>query len=280
MMEKRLKRLYAASLAVSGVVLGQMLLYACQHLLGWEKSPYNIFDLCVILFEKLHVPPPIAFQIVNSLVLYTLSAAFILTFRQAFQAWKVKRLVARYQDADLTLQYSLEFLLPEQQLQIVASKEPAAMTIGFWKPRIILSTGLLHMLEPGELQAVIEHERSHLNHRDPLAIFLLSVLSKAMWYIPIFAWLESKYPLMIELRADQYAISRMSQPADLGSALLKLLKEKPRMHLSLSHASFAETSMNVRIRHILDPQMKLPLPWPFLRITVSLCAIILLMGLI
>ncbi|MDD9270637.1 M56 family metallopeptidase [Paenibacillus sp. GCM10023248] len=279
MMEKRLKWLFAASLAVSGVALVQMLLYACQHLLGW-RSPYNIFDLCVILFEKLHVPAPIAFQIVNALVLYTLSAVVFLTARQMFQAWKAMKLVEKHQDAALTLRYRVDHLLAKHQLQVISAKKPIAMTIGLRKPRIILSTGLLSMLEPGELQAVIEHEKSHLKHRDPLAIFLLSVISKAMWYIPIFAWLERKYPIMIELRADQYAIGQMSQTTDLGSALLKLLKQTPRMHLSLSHASFAETSMNLRIQHLLDPQTNLPLPLPFVRLAISICMFILLMGLI
>lgn len=65
-----------------------------------------------------------------------------------------------------------------------------------------------------------------MKHRDPLAIFLLSVISKALWYIPIFAWIAKKYPIMIELRADKYAIGQMNQPADLGSALLKLLKQQ------------------------------------------------------
>lgn len=280
MMEKRLKWLYAASLTLSGLVLGQMLLFVGQHLFKW-KARYNIFDLCVILFKNLHIPAPIAFNLVNVVILYTLSAVLVLVVRQAFQALKAKRLVARYQDAAITSQYRGIYQLEEHELRIISSKAPTAMTIGFLKPQIILSTGLLDMLEPTELNAVIDHEKCHMKHRDPLAIFLLSVISKGLLYIPIFAWIAKKYPIMIELRADKYAIGQMNQPADLGSALLKLLKQQsPVPNLSLSHASFAETSMNVRIKHILDPQMTLYLPWPRLRIAISLLIVILLMGLI
>ncbi|MBA2941714.1 M56 family metallopeptidase [Paenibacillus sp. CGMCC 1.16610] len=280
MMEKRLKWLYAASLALSGLVLGQMLLFVGQHLFKWHAR-YNIFDLCVILFKNLHIPAPIALNLVNVVILYTLSAVLLLITRQVFQAMKAKKLVAKHQDATLTLQYRGMYQLAEHQLRIISSKAPTAMTIGFRKPQIILSTGLLDMLDPTELHAVIDHEKCHMKHRDPLAIFLLSIMSKALWYIPIFAWLAKKYPIMIELRADKYAIGQMNQPADLGSALLKLLKlQSPAPNLSLSHASFAETSMNVRIKHILDPQMTLLLPWPRLRIAVSLLIVILLMGLI
>ena len=42
------------------------------------------------------------------------------------------------------------------------------------------------MLEPNELRAVIEHEKCHVQHRDPAAIFLLALISKSMRYIPIF----------------------------------------------------------------------------------------------
>jgi beta-lactamase regulating signal transducer with metallopeptidase domain len=279
MMDKRFKWLYAASLAVSGAILGQMLFYLLQYLFKW-KSLYNIFDLCIILFKNLHVPAPIALNIVNAPILYTFSAMIWITARHALNAIKATRLVELYQDPKLTNQCRGKFQLGNRQLQIISYKAPIAMTIGLWKPQIILSTGLMDMLEQSELQAVIEHEKCHMRHRDPLAIFLLSMISKAMWYIPIFAWMADKYPILIELRADKYAIIQMKQSADLGSALLKLLKQAPTPHISLSHASFAETSMNVRIKHILDPEMQLSLPWPIIRISISLLTIILLMGLI
>lgn len=279
MMEKRFKWLYIATLALSGAILGQMLLYALQHIFKW-RSLYNIFDLCVILFEDLHVPAPIAFNVVNALILYSFSAILWISARHAKDAIKAMKLVEMYHDPLLSDQFRDKFQLGEGQLQIISYKAPIAMTIGLWKPRMILSTGLMDMLEPNELHAVIEHEKCHIRYRDPLSIFLLSMISKSMWYIPIFAWMADKYPIMIELRADKYAITQMKQSAHLGSALLKLLKQAPTPHISLSHASFAETSMNVRIMHILDPQMKIPFKWPLVRLLISLLTIILLVGLI
>ncbi|KRE35330.1 M56 family metallopeptidase [Paenibacillus sp. Soil724D2] len=279
MMETRFKWLYAASLALSGAILGQMLLFALQHIFKW-KLLYNIFDLCVILFKDLHVPAPIAWNVVNALILYSFSAILWISARHALGSIKAMKLVEMYHDPHLSEKYRNKFQLGEGQIQIISYKAPIAMTIGLWKPRVILSSGLMDMLEPNELCAVIEHEKCHMRHRDPLAIFLLTMISKSMWYIPIFAWMADKYPIMIELRADKYAITQMNQSAHLGSALLKLLKQAPAPHVSLSHASFAETSMNVRIMHILDPQMKISFKWPFVRLLISLLTIILLVGLI
>jgi len=279
MLETRFKWLYAASLALSGAILGQMLLYALQQIFKW-KSLYNIFDLCVILFKDLHVPAPIAWHVVNALILYSFSAVFWISARHFLGSIKSMKLIEKYKDPLLSEQYRDKFQLAEGRFQIISYKAPIAMTIGLWKPRMILSSGLMDMLEPSELHAVIEHEKCHVHHRDPLAIFLLSMISKSMWYIPIFAWMADKYPIMIELRADKYAITQMKQSAHLSSALLKLLKQAPTPHVSLSHASFAETSMNVRIMHILDPQMELSFKWPLVRLLISLLIIILLVGLI
>ncbi|MGO4271059.1 M56 family metallopeptidase [Paenibacillus sp. TAF58] len=279
MMEKRFKWLYAASLAISGAILGQMLLYALQYIFKW-KTLYNIFDLCVVLFKDLHVPAPVAWHVVNALILYSFGAILWISVRHFLGSTKAMKLVEMYQDPHLSEQYRDKFQLGEGQLQISSYKAPLAMTIGLWKPRMILSSGLMDMLEPKELRAVIEHEKCHMRHRDPLAIFLLSMISKSMWYIPIFAWMADKYPIMIELRADKYAITQMKQSTHLGSALLKLLKQAPTPYVSLSHASFAETSMNVRIMHILDPQMTISFKWPLVRLLISLLTIILLVGLI
>ncbi|OPH53314.1 hypothetical protein BC351_05400 [Paenibacillus ferrarius] len=280
MKESRIKGLYLASLAVSGAILLQMLLYLLQHLFKW-RAFFNIFDLCILLFQKLHVPAPLAWYVINTLILHTFGLLIWLMAQHARDTWKAKKIVKLSEVSALSQHYQDQFGLRPNALSMISYQAPIAMTVGLWKPRILLSTGLLDMLEPNELKAVIEHEKCHVRYRDPLAGLLLSTLSKAMWYIPIFAWLAEKYPIMIELRADKYAISQMKQSLDLGSALLKLLRQAPTPQIiSLSHASFAETSMNVRIQHILDPQMKLSLHWPLIRMASSLLIVIVLNGLI
>ncbi|SDO01472.1 BlaR1 peptidase M56 [Paenibacillus sp. yr247] len=279
MNESRLKWLYHATLVMSGVLVGQMLIYGIQHLYRL-KPIFNVFDLCVVLFKGLHVPAPIAWNVVNAIILYTFGALVWMAAEHALNSIKAKKLVSLFEDPLLTLQYRAHYQLRDRQIHVISYPDPIAMTIGLWKPRVILSTGLIRMLEANELHAVIEHEKCHLEHRDPLAIFMLSMISNAMWYIPIFNWVADKYPIMIEIKADKYAITQMEQSVDLGSALLKLLKQVPTPRITLSHASFAESSMNVRIMHILDPQMKLSFKWPLARIIISLLTIILLVGLI
>ncbi|MDR6552576.1 M56 family metallopeptidase [Paenibacillus qinlingensis] len=279
MTESRFKWLYAAALIIGGTIVWQMVAFLLGHMFHWRPSR-NLFDLCLILFHYLHVPGPVPMTLVNGLILYTMGTMGWLAIKHGYDVMKANKLVKKYHDAALSAENAAKFELTPQQLQIVNYKAPLAMTIGLWRPRILVSTGLMDMLEPNELRAVIEHEKCHVQHRDPGAIFLLALISKSMRYIPIFEWIAHKYPMMIELRADKYAIERMEQAADLGSALLKLLKQTTKPRFPLSHASFAETSMNVRIQHILDPQKQVTLRWPLFRLAMSALIFVLVMGLI
>ncbi|NQX63114.1 M56 family metallopeptidase [Paenibacillus qinlingensis] len=279
MKESRFKWLYAAALVAGGSILWQMIAFLLGHMFHIRPSR-NLFDLCMILLHYLHLPGHVPMTIVNLLILYTMGTMVWFTVKHSHDVVKANKLVKKYHDEALSAAHAETFGLSVQQLQIVRYKAPLAMTIGLWKPRILVSTGLMDMLDLGELRAVIEHEKCHVQHRDPAAIFLLALISKSMRYIPIFAWIAHKYPMMIELRADKYAIERMEQATDLGSALLKMLKQTAKPRFPLSHASFAETSMNVRIQHILDPEREVSLRWPLIRIAISALIFILVMGLI
>lgn len=56
-------------------------------------------------------------------------------------------------------------------------RKPAAITIGFWRPKIFLSRSLAQALSPGQLQVILAHEQSHVRHRDPLRQYLGRALS-------------------------------------------------------------------------------------------------------
>ncbi|WNR44428.1 M56 family metallopeptidase [Paenibacillus roseipurpureus] len=278
MTESRIKWLYAAVLGIGGTIVWQMGAFLLGHLLHWRPS-HNLFDLCMILFRYLHVPGPVPMLVVNGLILYTLGTMAWVLVKHGHDARKANKLVAKHVDTALSAEFAERYGLQAHQVCMLNYRAPLAMTVGLWKPRILVSSGLVDILETNELRAVMEHEKCHVQHRDPGAIFLLALISKAMRYIPIFEWMAHKYPMMIELRADRYAIDQMEQSKDLGSALLKLLRQAGKPRFPLSHASFAETSMNVRIQHILDPEQGVQLRWPLVRLAISVLAFILVMGL-
>ena len=277
MWETRSKWMLYASLATAGFILLQMTFFSLHILFGIRLS-FNVFKICLELFHILR--SPWVCDMIHLLVLYTFAACFWVIGRQILVSARSAKRLLHCQDTRLTRIYSSKYGLRERDLVVIQNHAAVALTLGVIRPRIVVSTGLLQSLEQSELDAVMEHEKFHLQHRDPLAIFLLSMLSISMWYIPLFRWVLDKYKIMIEIMADQFAMSTNCSAKDLGSALLKMLKLQGQVPgPSVSYASFAETSINLRIMHILEPQTQLSLRMPLLRTLISIAALLILVTL-
>ncbi|UJF33542.1 M56 family metallopeptidase [Paenibacillus hexagrammi] len=268
-----------ATLLTSGFLWCQLISYEIGHLLRL-KPLFNLFDMCFFLFRTLHIPALVAGNLVHGLVMYTFGAAAWVAIRHARSFARSSRELELRTENAVTEKLRTQYGLADEELLVIRHQAPIALTMGLWKPRIILSTALLDMLTEGELRAVVEHEKYHLQQKDPLTIFALMICSVSLGYIPIFRWIADKYKIMMELSADKHAISVMEHTAELGSALLKLWKRGQSPHVSLSHASFAETSMNLRIQHILNPQLPISFKLPLVRTVISAVAMIIVVGLI
>lgn len=277
MRKNRSSLLFASCLAIAGILLVQMAMYVLHVMLGFQLR-FNLFEVCTIWLESLGFDSLI--YPMNGLVFYTLAGAAALTFRQLWLSRSMAGKLASLRDDRLTGELNRRYPEGQADLTVIAHREPMAFTMGFVAPRIVLSTGLLELLDERETEAVIHHERFHKRHRDPLRMYVLSLLAVLMWYLPILKWLHRNYKLTRELLADDHAISAMGSSAFIGSALLKLLKRvsgrRERKMLALAHVSFADTSVNCRIRRILDPQETVPLEWPITPLMVSLHVLALL----
>jgi len=107
------------------------------------------------------------------------------------------------------------------RVDVVAQVEPFAFTYGLLRPRILLTTGLLRVLSPEELSAVLAHEREHLRGRDPLRLLAARLLAGYAWYLPLGGWIAQRFAVRRELAADLAATVHAGTAAMAG-ALLKL----------------------------------------------------------
>jgi len=124
------------------------------------------------------------------------------------------------------------------------------------RPRLHVTRGLLDLLEPSELEAVIAHELSHVAHRDATVMTVVSLPGAAMaegaqragWaFGPLMAGRLAGFVIGAvsrvgssalsrhrELTADAGAVALTGRPAALASALLKVsgrLEALPRADL-------------------------------------------------
>jgi Zn-dependent protease with chaperone function len=97
-------------------------------------------------------------------------------------------------------------------------------TAGFLFPRVIISTEMIGRLEPDQLRAVLAHERTHVQRRDPARATAVRVAARAMYYLPLAGHLAEKSLVASELGADSSAAAVAGQDA-LVEALLRVLEE-------------------------------------------------------
>lgn len=169
--------------------------------------------------------------------------------KQAFHSIKMTRRMKTMEIIGLTQQISEMY--HQRDIVVIHSDQPLAFTFGFLKPRIVLSTKLLNMLDKHEIEAVVLHENYHREHYDPLKMYLVSLLSSTLWFLPVLnRWLYD-YRMMRELLADEAAIRTMGSQLELGSALLKLLK-KGWVDQPITSVSFADQTVNVRLKKLVD----------------------------
>jgi Zn-dependent protease with chaperone function len=95
---------------------------------------------------------------------------------------------------------------PSGDIVVFDDAAPQAFCAGLARPQIYLSSGALRALEAGALRAVIAHERHHRDRRDPLRVLLATVLSEALFFLPVMARLRDRFVALLELAADDAAV--------------------------------------------------------------------------
>ena len=95
---------------------------------------------------------------------------------------------------------------PGGEVLVFDDAAPQAFCAGLARPRIYLSRGAIGALDADALRAVIAHERHHRDRRDPLRVLLASVLSEALFFLPVMARLRDRFVALLELAADEAAV--------------------------------------------------------------------------
>lgn len=107
------------------------------------------------------------------------------------------------------------------RVRLIATQEHVAITVGLWRPYIVLSDGLVTELRREQLRAVLTHERAHLRRRDPLRLLATRVLAAQLWFVPLAVDLRAHARRGYELGADRDAVDTCGRSA-VAAALLRV----------------------------------------------------------
>ncbi len=105
----------------------------------------------------------------------------------------------------------------------VKSEQLFSFCFGFIHPKIYISTYILEIMDKNEMEAILLHEKHHLDHKDPLVMFVAFFVELLFPFFPVISDLLVHYRLMREIRADQFAVTTLGDASQLVSVLRKML---------------------------------------------------------
>lgn len=128
---------------------------------------------------------------------YWLGLAFIFSLgfhlcKLTYQAWLSQQKIATYP----------EQIIQGKIVRFLNIDLPYIAQIGFWQPQLVVSQGLLNILDESQLKAVLAHEQAHLRYRDTFCFFWLGWLRACTSWLINTENLWEELLLLREIRAD------------------------------------------------------------------------------
>ncbi|WP_283153378.1 M56 family metallopeptidase [Guptibacillus hwajinpoensis] len=262
---KQPRFLFMLSFFLVATMIVQMSLYSLHLYSNWTLM-LSVLEACHNMLRAIGLSS--MNMLLEALILSTFLLIVMMVVKQIYRYVTFSKRLSLLREDTVTQEIIQNFDLGKQALEVIRSDEPIALTYGMIRPKIVLSTELVSMLSKEELRAVIYHETFHQQHRDPLKKFIITLLVHALWYVPILKWVSNHYHTLREIAADRFAMKEANM-LDLSSALLKLLKSDHRQRQAFA-VSFAETSVNDRIQHILAPEKEVHVTLPVGTVLYSL----------
>jgi bla regulator protein blaR1 len=133
---------------------------------------------------------------------------------------------------------------------------------------VIVTTGAMAALAPGELDAVLAHERAHLAGRHHALKAAARIGRQVLPFLPLLRDAEAQVARLAELHADDSA-ARTADPRELATGLVTLAQATPAPALGA-----AATDAVQRIHRLLRPAEPLSRPRQhLLRATAAILAL-------
>jgi multidrug efflux pump subunit AcrA (membrane-fusion protein) len=113
---------------------------------------------------------------------------------------------------------------PTQEIGIHQSTDVSApVTLGILNPVIVLPVDWRDW-EPAKLEAVLEHERSHIRRYDPVVQLLSAIHRALLWHSPLSWFLHSRIIRIAEEASDDAAVAATRDRAVYAEWLLEFMQ--------------------------------------------------------
>lgn len=143
------------------------------------------------------------------------------------------------------------------KIHTIAHPKPIAFCLGLRDPRIYISNALTGIMTPKELEAVILHEKYHLDHNDSLFhAVAMSFSHLCSLFLPLIPDIISVFLTKKEIEADSYGVKIMRSDAYIISAFQKLIVHSNTIALDYVVSFFSHRALEERIRALRGERKK------------------------
>lgn len=151
---------------------------------------------------------------------------------------------------------------------------PIAFTLGLWRPRIFLSSGLLTKMEKPAQEVILSHEQAHARRGDNLRL-LAARLGTVCFPRHNRRQLLAQLSLWQEQCCDRVAASHCGDRLLVADSLLRMARISRQM-TGIALSGFSGTATEQRVKALLEPPVS-PLPrraWLPLLLSLPILALI------
>lgn len=207
--------------------------------------------------------------------IFALSAALLLSMHLVFILLLTYVRTGRQRRRHRDLLHMLSSPAPDSPDTVVISHPaPVAYCLpGGARSVTVLSDGLVDLLRPAELEAVLIHEQTHLTQRHHLLLWAFAAWRSALPWLPTSQLAQRAVTELIEMLADDEALKEVDPPTLIGAIAIVASGDPAQLGRdsagrepeapAKSHGAVSEAETDVvttarRVGRLLDPQPALP----------------------
>ena len=165
------------------------------------------------------------------------------------------------------------------KVKIILDRKPLAFCLGFFQPKIYLSTGLIKLMNGPELEAIILHEKYHLLKKDNIFLSTANFIKQLFFPFPILTDYFDSLIKMKEIKADRYGVILLGRKQPIISAFKKLLNFDNKDSYLLNYSSAFTNDQHFENRiHALFGKKSFSFSFMPRNVLISLFSFIILSG--
>jgi beta-lactamase regulating signal transducer with metallopeptidase domain len=126
------------------------------------------------------------------------------------------------------------------------------MTIGYFKPIILLPIASVNNLSVAQIEAVLLHEMAHIKRHDYLVNLLCQLIETVLFFNPFFQLIGRTVKLERENCCDDWVVQFQYQPIDYASALLSIAQAAQLQPALAMKANGQKRHLLKRVQRLVD----------------------------